>query len=297
MAEEGGRKAIREIGEIATRSGQRFGRMWRVRVEPGMRTLWRHSHTQFEMTLVTEGSGVYTLSSGPVPMAPGDMFVFASREVHCITEVGPAGLEIMNFHLEPRLFMAQSGELLGHPDFCFAHGPSFPGRIPASAAGPLREAFLGLETELLEKKPECALLAAARVNALAALLLRDYGYAGQQDGCTEPQLPGILRAMAYIEDHLSEPLTLEKIAAEAGISPNYFSTLFRRFCGVTLWEHVQTKRIELAIRLLRSGEKQNILEIALACGFNNTANFNKAFRRHTGVTPSYYRSVEDRLLN
>lgn len=43
--------------------------------------------------------------------------------------------------------------------------------------------------------------------------------------------------------------------------------------------------------------KGTMLDIALACGFNNTANFNKAFLKLTGMTPSDYKKAEDILLD
>ena len=49
--------------------------------------------------------------------------------------------------------------------------------------------------------------------------------------------------------------------------------------------------------MLDQNFKGTMLDIALACGYNNTANFNKAFRKHIGMTPSAYRKSEDILLH
>ena len=57
-----------------------------------------------------------------------------------------------------------------------------------------------------------------------------------------------------------------------------------------------SRRIDNAIFLLKENTEQNILDIALACGYNNTANFNKAFKKVTGTTPSKYRNSDDILL-
>jgi len=43
--------------------------------------------------------------------------------------------------------------------------------------------------------------------------------------------------------------------------------------------------------------KGTMLDIALSCGFNNTANFNKTFRKLTGMTPTDYRMSKNRLLH
>lgn len=50
------------------------------------------------------------------------------------------------------------------------------------------------------------------------------------------------------------------------------------------------------MQLLKSESNLNIIEIAAQCGFNNTANFNKAFKKAVGITPKEYRSNRDIII-
>ena len=289
---------VHMLGVLTSRTGEELVKMWRVQVEPGKRILQRHSHTQFEIVLVNRGSGSYTTVSGVKPMLPGDMFVFSSHEFHCITEVGDQGLEITNLHFEPRFLMTETQDSFSqvHQNFCFVHAKSFSNRILQESCGMLRELFLQIRQEILEKQREYPVSVRAMLCLMAIQLIRNFGYAAEQsDGM--PQLAGILEAMSYIDEHLTEPMTLQQIAAVAGVSPNYFSTLFKRLCHVSLWDYITAKRIEKAIELIRSDSGMTMLEIALSCGFNNTANFNKAFRKQTGMTPTDFRNVEDPFLH
>ena len=289
---------VHMLGELTSRTGEVLVKMWRVQVEPGKRILQRHSHTQFEIMLVNSGSGCYTTTSGVKTMEPGDMFVFTSHEFHCITEVGNQGLEITNLHFEPRYLLADGADFLSqaNQNFCFVHAKSFENRIPGENCGMLRELFLQIQQELTEKRQEYPVYIRAMLNLLAVRLIREHGYSAEQtDGM--PQLPGILKAMSYIDAHLAESLTLQEISSAAGVSPNYFSTLFKRLCHVTLWDYITAKRIEKAISLICGDSGLTMLEIALTCGFNNTANFNKAFRKQTGMTPTCFRNTEDPLLH
>ena len=59
-----------------------------------------------------------------------------------------------------------------------------------------------------------------------------------------------------------------------------------------MWDYVNSRRIDAAIRLLADNEL-NILDIAVKCGFNNTANFNKTFKKITGLTPTEYRHSDE----
>lgn len=289
---------VHTLGELTSRTGEVLLKMWQVRVVPGKRVLQRHSHTQFEIVLVNCGRGSYTTTAGVKVMEPGDMFIFASNEFHCITEVGGDGLEITNLHFEPRYLLMEGADSLSqaNQNFCFAHAKSFGNRIPKDECGLLREMFCELQQEMTAKRPEYPVSVRALLNLMAVRLIREHGYSAEQSG-SMPQLSGILKAMDYIDSHLVEPLTLQEISTAAGISPNYFSTLFKRLCHVTLWDYITAKRVEKAIHLICGDSGMTMLEIALTCGFNNTANFNKAFRKQTGMTPTCFRNTEDPFLH
>ena len=98
------------------------------------------------------------------------------------------------------------------------------------------------------------------------------------------------RAIDYIEAHLNEDLTLEKISSVAELSPNYFSNIFRQHTGVKLWDYIGEKRILLATQLLIEFPNDSIISIALKSGFNNCPNFNRAFKKYTGQTPKKYKT-------
>lgn len=95
--------------------------------------------------------------------------------------------------------------------------------------------------------------------------------------------------MSYMDVHFCGDITLEELAGIAHMSRSYFSTAFKRFNGISPWEYITSRRIELAKRYLRSSDC-TMLEIATSCGYNNTVNFNRAFRQTTGRTPSEYRA-------
>ena len=88
---------------------------------------------------------------------------------------------------------------------------------------------------------------------------------------------------------MCEEIKLNDLANIAGLSPNYFSHLFKKNNGISLWDYITAKRIEKAINILRHNRELTILEIALECGFNNTTNFNKAFKKQKCLTPSEFR--------
>jgi AraC family transcriptional regulator len=92
------------------------------------------------------------------------------------------------------------------------------------------------------------------------------------------------QALAYIEDHLSEDLSLSSIAAITGISASHFKTLFRESAGVPVHQYVIQRRIERAKDLLMQ-DKLSIAEIALATGFSHQSHLARHMRRSVGLSP------------
>jgi len=99
----------------------------------------------------------------------------------------------------------------------------------------------------------------------------------------------ILKSVEYIDENFDRDITLEEISAESNITPNYFSKLFKDAFNIKLWDYITAKRIEKSKKLIIFSDDDKILDIALSCGFNNTANFNRAFKLHTGMTPREYK--------
>jgi AraC family transcriptional regulator len=93
----------------------------------------------------------------------------------------------------------------------------------------------------------------------------------------------LFRALSFIETHLEEELSVERVAREAGYSPYHFHRLFTRLTGETLAAYVRRLRLESSSVLLRSGRP--VTEAALASGYWTHEAFTRAFRRSFGRAP------------
>jgi CheY-like chemotaxis protein len=98
----------------------------------------------------------------------------------------------------------------------------------------------------------------------------------------------IRKAMAYIHQRFSEPLTREEIADHIGISADYLTDCFRQELGIPPITYIRRYRIRRACELLRSSD-QPITQIALAVGFSDSAHFTRTFQREMKVTPRAFR--------
>lgn len=89
--------------------------------------------------------------------------------------------------------------------------------------------------------------------------------------------------ISYINDHLTEDISLTSIAEEFFISQNHLNRLFKESTGTTLWDYVTLKRLVLAREKLNLGEKPT--EIYRDSGFNDYATFFRAYKKHFGDSP------------
>lgn len=96
----------------------------------------------------------------------------------------------------------------------------------------------------------------------------------------------------YIESHIGEPLSLEKLSNMVYFSPFYFNKLFRFITGETLYQYIQRIRLEKSIFLLKSDSSKSISDISLDVGFSNQASFAKAFKKTYGINASAVRKID-----
>ncbi|MGM9741418.1 MAG: helix-turn-helix domain-containing protein [Candidatus Cryptobacteroides sp.] len=100
----------------------------------------------------------------------------------------------------------------------------------------------------------------------------------------------VQKVKQYINDHYSEQLRLNDLAALAGMSPVAFSRFFRVRTNRTLSDYIADIRLGFAARMLVDTTK-NISEICYECGFNNLSNFNRIFKSKRGSTPREFREM------
>ncbi|MBR0463357.1 MAG: helix-turn-helix domain-containing protein, partial [Clostridia bacterium] len=98
----------------------------------------------------------------------------------------------------------------------------------------------------------------------------------------------IRKALRFIAAHYAEPIRISDAAAELGLSPDYFATLFRQTVGESFNSYLMRIRIEQSKLLLLSTDDA-LTDIAVATGFSDQSYFCRIFKKHTGISPGKYR--------
>lgn len=121
-------------------------------------------------------------------------------------------------------------------------------------------------------------------------ILMEAGLMCQSPRTESQKITAIKTVLSYITDHYHEKLYVQDLASQVNMNEQYFCRFFKRSIGKTPIDYINDYRLNKVIRLLETGDAQ-ITEICLECGFNNMGNFQRLFKRKTGITPLQYRKL------
>ena len=250
---------------------------------PQTRPLREHHHTECELSIFLAGAGTYAVGEREYHFEAGDVFLFGSNEAHCITKITEQ-MDLLNVHFEAKLLWErpESTELL---NLFAARSKSFSHQFPHGDPK-LKQYVLDLCNELQTDQP-CRLLSSkCALFAVLVHMVRSYDCINPERVINAPSsvTKSLKKAIYYIIENLQSKLTLDEIAAVACMTPTYFSSVFKKFNGVSPWEFITIKRVEKAIEMLKTSSLSK-LEIAERCGFSSSSNFYKAFLHITGKKP------------
>ncbi|HJQ39510.1 MAG TPA: AraC family transcriptional regulator [Thermoanaerobaculia bacterium] len=221
-----------------------------------------HRHETAYLSIVLTGGYEESLQSGERTCRAGTVTFHLPNEQHA-DRFGAEGARIFTIEFEPRWLEAVP--MLDRP-------ATFNG-------GPVASLMLRASAEL------------ARMDDVSPLAIEGLAYemlAEAVRGAKGSAPRWLERARAVVAERFRERLTLESIAAEAGVHPAHLTREFRRHYGTTIGDAIRARRVEAASHAL-AFSAEPIARIALDAGFANQSHFSAAFRRVTGMSPARYR--------
>ncbi len=119
---------------------------------------------------------------------------------------------------------------------------------------------------------------------------RKYGedYMSRLAGGGDEDKDAVEKVCNFIADHVEEDLSVEKLAEQAYLNPNYLTRVFKKRIGKTVTEYITEYRLRLAEDLLRD-TRLSITMISAKVGYQNYTYFIKQFKKFTGYAPREYR--------
>lgn len=255
-----------------------------------------HSHRRLEISCVKSGAGRYIVEDRSYDLCPYDVFLFNNTERHCIRV--DKGSQILNMviEFEPEFLWGNivSGIDYGFLQIFFERNAKFENRLDRQNPTTRRiyDLLLDIEREFTQKTEAYDLMVKIKLQSVFVEILRNYDYVAKssvENIAMSKDAGAMKKVIGYIREHLCEDIKLNDLANVALMSPSYFSTSFKIFNGLSPFEYISQARVARAIEYIRSTDK-SMTEIATLCGFNNSTNFIKNFKKVTRRTPSDYRS-------
>lgn len=231
-----------------------------------------HIHATMEIILVNEGTLHMTVSGKEYDICAGQGIFVPPFETHRFHSEKPNRCHVLMF----------SRALVGY-FFEFVKG-----KVPVSHRFAVSGASMRLAEELLPHVSNTADY--IRAEAVLSPLCYDVWRGCAFEERKVPFDDTVARILEYMDEHLCEELTLERVARAVGVHPVTVSKMFSKHAGVGFQYYLQYQRCTHAATLVKSTDK-SFARIAYDSGFGSIRSFNRAFLKIYGVTPTQYRAT------
>ena len=234
-----------------------------------------HSHPDlFEITYVIEGKMDCLIENVIYPVMKGDVMIFMPDEMHGINREYGGEYERINLYIPIKFFrlcgceellegMYERGGVINADDTDYA----------------LREQFERIDGYISSGNTDDVILRCV-VTELIYMIVKSERSA--YDKARKNEYVGDI--IAYILNNIDKKLSLDDIAGHMHINKQYMCTMFKKHTGITINDYMVKKRLMRAMELYDVNE--NLLDSAIAAGFNNYSGFYKAFCRVYNCSPS-----------
>lgn len=248
-----------------------------------------HWHSYFEITYIMEGSGCYYVNGQSFEVGAGDLIIFNNAEIH--------GWQVFQREMKVLVLIFAADFVSGYGSVSDAQylrpfierGSNFRNKVGRDEpyAPQIAAIMADIRREWLEEKAGYRLMIKADVLRMLTMLIRHYNDDTRAPGLSDGRsraLKRLQKAFDYIDANYCGKVTLKEAADTVYMSPNYFSHYFHTATDICFSDFVTLRRIRKA-RLLLETTGKSIYEIAIECGFPNSSNFYRLYKKHTGESP------------
>jgi AraC-like DNA-binding protein len=237
-----------------------------------------HAHEEFFVALTEGGQVAARYRGGTHALGTGDMIVLNPEEAHAGGPPPNCAWTYRALYLRPELLAGIAADVPG--------GSATP-RFGGVAVRDRQLAARLRRFHRLTERPDCDPLQRQTVLVEALERLVSRHAAGPQSPMPAGrEAAAVRRCVDYLEAHARETVTLETLAAVAGLSPFQLCRVFGAAVGMTPHAYQTHVRVRRARALLRAGSSAT--DAATAVGFYDQAHLTRQFKRIVGLTPARY---------
>ncbi|MCV2366595.1 AraC family transcriptional regulator [Roseateles oligotrophus] len=243
----------------------------------------KHSHQEFSIGAVTGGLSIYLHGEQQEQIGVGAVVLMNPGEVHACN---PLPGEPWTYRM---LYVGADwlGDLQRALNCADASGFR-PIPFALSYDEPLYRGLLALCDVLEDGSVAAAQKGAAALAFFSGLVLQAAPLAVERSVERPAPSAKLLAAAAFIDEQFSRELSLDEIAACAGLSVSYLIRAFKQQFGLTPHVYQVNRRVQFCREQLRGGQR-SIIDVAIEAGFADQAHLQRIFKRVVAVTPGQYR--------
>ena len=255
-----------------------------------------HYHDSYELVFVRHGSGEHMTKDGNYPIFPGDVFLIRPGDPHGYCNM--KHMELINLLYRPEQLRDIMSDLTRTPGYShfFETDPQLTGeyrfreRISLAPETILKINELSIQMLQEQQKRGSAWQFMMKMLLMQILCIICRTFEKHPSRSNEAQ--EITEIMRYLNDHYSQKITLEKLAARFGKSVPTLSRLFQATLNRSPIAYLIHLRLTKAASELRT-TSDSITEIAHKCGFEDSNYFSKMFTKQFGIPPRACRGTQN----
>ena len=262
-------------------------RLFHLRGAAGVRTEY-HYHEFCKLLLLVSGSGGYWIEGQRYALQPGDAVLVGSGCVHRPEFDDGSPYERIIIYISPEFLRRSSSSDCDLTD-CFSGRHSHVLR-PAPGSRRLIALAQELEAELSGDAYGRVIVSSSLLLRLLVQISRDLRQGDAlRPGPTRPKDDRAARIIRYIDEHLTEELSVDAVAERFYLSKFHMMRLFRAGTGISINAYITQRRLMLARDLVAGG--MSATESCFRAGFGSYSAFTRAYGKFFGTTPTGRRSA------
>ncbi|MEE0265791.1 MAG: AraC family transcriptional regulator [Acutalibacteraceae bacterium] len=254
--------------------------------------MYAHWHTEIEIQMFEKGSTSTTINNTEVLVNEGDILIIPSQSIHFGQAETPK-IEMHTIVFAAEVLCPTNREASVQKYFTpfINRTVSIPYVIRTTDKGydELKACILQI-AKLATERPAFNQLKI--MNCLYSLFISlyefDYVKIKTHSTVADKNYLAVRDAIAYIEENYAYPLTVEELAFNAGFSKSRFMSIFKEYTSTTCKKFINQYRLDSSKQMLKDTD-DTVLNIAIACGYNNISLYNREFKKAFSITPLEYR--------
>lgn len=253
-----------------------------------------HWHPEIEFIYIMEGQFQGEVNLDQTILQPGDIMIAGSQDLHALKSCScQSSHEALIFH--PKVFSFSYNDemqqllispilsrIVSFPHFLKTDDPHYCSIAPE---------LLNIIRLAKQKKTDWYIDCKLHLLKLLHLMKQQDMLIPVEDLVSSNEKQKIERykiLTAYMEEHVSEDITLKELSGLTATNPQYLCRFFKEISGMSPIQYLINRRIDIASFMLLETDK-SILEISMDCGFENVSYFIRKFKQKKGITPGVYR--------